>query len=41
MWIIPIVTIALYLGVYGEDIKKDLGLNKSTEQVQQEKQNGK
>ena len=33
--IVIIVTIALYIGVYKDDIKKDLGLDKPTEQTQQ------
>ena len=37
MWIIPIVTIGLYLGVYYADIKHDLGIDKPTEQTQEKK----
>ena len=37
MWIIPVITIALFLGAYGEDIKKDLGITKSAEQSQEKK----
>ena len=32
-----VVMIALYLGVYGDDIKRDLHLDKPTEQTQEQK----
>lgn len=39
-WITAIY-VAVWIGVYKDDIKRDLHLDKPTEQVQQEKQNGK
>ena len=39
--VITALYIALWVGVYKDDIKRDFGGDKPAEQAQQEKQNGK
>ena len=39
--ILTVIYIAVWIGVYKDNLKRDFGLDKPTEQVQQDKQNDK